>query len=872
MLPPLPQVLRGEMGHIAIRRLTLVLTFMLVGLFAFTFRLSTRTAKAQGNQPLSRVQAATPHERFATFLNGDGFKPQLILQNLTATANVTVIPRLILGDAEFALDPVAMAPHSSATVDLAATLSAHGRQDKRGTVAVEYTLNGYGGITAEVVSANEDRSLYLLSYAQSPEEYWSGTAYDAVLWAPDEGTQGFVAITNTSSTEERVVHATYLVNDDSKELPPIQIAPRQTYWLNIDNLVARSRENGTGIHLEYDEYPGDVIVEGTLFNKRTGFTKYIHFMDKSLLYPTGTLRSHFVLLGQQPPEEGYPAEVSFRSVAVVRNVDSAPVGVAPKIKYLLNGSVQSIPLPAFSLNPNESRIIDLSQEQKDGALPADLHQATLELVPDSGKISIVGELFNYDGNKGGYVVGPSFTSYPSRGTGSIWRTDGTFETTLMVQNTASEDDEVTLKLYPDSANPAETPYTKTFPIAPGGLLKINIKELQRDAIPDKDGHLLAATSGILSISGGHGSASKLAYDKVIHSADEANYVGLPPNPCDYVLGVSVDVFGSQNPYTLVLQLDWSQGETTYESAWSASSSNTNLAQIGCCTAFGGFSTQTATLTPMDGQSHSVSISHSVITAESCDACSADNFFPAPAQVTVPPKLTVTGISPGRGLIGATTSSVTISGTGLSGATVTAPTGITPTVKSTTSTSLVVDLAVAANATAGNNTLTVHSSGSPPQTATTTFFVQVPTSLSIVAGQEVTYKGNNMIECNGTNDGRRWGYSRCGTFTLQDQAGAAIVTGSLTASEMVTTISSNPPGLRTNTGGGTLVNGTFQDFWSFVAVAPPPPQPGAFAKVRQNITITNAGANLTYSNIRINCLDFEYNDVTVTDITQTGSCQ
>jgi hypothetical protein len=55
-------------------------------------------------------------------------------------------------------------------------------------------------------------------------------------------------------------------------------------------------------------------------------------------------------------------------------------------------------------------------------------------------------------------------------------------------------------------------------------------------------------------------------------------------------------------------------------------------------------------------------------------------------------------------------------------------GITPTVKSTTATSLVVDLAVAANATAGNNTLTVHSSGSPPQTATTTFFVQVPTKV------------------------------------------------------------------------------------------------------------------------------------------------
>lgn len=777
---------------------------------------------------------------------------------------VTVTPRLILKEGEFPLEPVDIPPHSTATVDIAAALSALGSNDKRGTVAIRYNLVSYGGLSAVIESANEARSLYLLSYAQSGEEYWSGTDYDSVLWAPDEGTQGFITITNTSSSESRLVHATFLVNGDSQQLPAIKIAPRQTHWLNIDGLVERSRESGAGIHLEFDEYPGDIIAEGTLFNRRTGFTKYIHFMDKSLLYPTGTLRSHFVLLGQQSPEDGYPAQVSFRSVAVLRNIDSVPVGVTPTVKFLLNGSVQRISLPTFSLSVNESRMIDLSKEQKDGALPRDLHQASLELVPDTGKISIVGELFNFSDTAGNYVVGPSFSSYPSRGTGSVWRTDGTFETTIMVENTADQEDQISLKLYSDSG---AAPYNKTFPIPAGGLLKINVKELQRGAMPDKDGHLLTATSGILSISGYRGTDSKLSYDKVIHSADEANYVGLPPNPCDYVISVGVILSGSQSPIPISIEYGWAQGETTFGSAFTSSSSNSSLVQI----TNDGFTDQ-ATIIPVDNQSHSVTISHSWVSAPSCDACSGDSFLPFPAQVTVPPKLTVTGISPGRGLIGAATSSVTISGTGLSGATVTAPTGITPTVKSTTSTSLVVDLAVASNATAGNNTLTVHASGSPPQTATTTFFVQVPTSLALSLGQEVTYNGNNMIECNGTNDGRRWGYSRCGTFTLQDQAGAAIVTGSLTASEMVTTISSNPPGLRTNTGGGTLVNGAFQDFWSFVAGAPPPPQPGEFAKVRQNITITNAGANLTYSNIRINCLDFEYNDVTVTDITQTGSCQ
>ncbi|HMD39181.1 MAG TPA: hypothetical protein VKH15_07865 [Candidatus Acidoferrum sp.] len=44
------------------------------------------------------------------------------------------------------------------------------------------------------------------------------------------------------------------------------------------------------------------------------------------------------------------------------------------------------------------------------------------------------------------------------------------------------------------------------------------------------------------------------------------------------------------------------------------------------------------------------------------------------------------------------------------------------------------------------------------------------------------------------------------------------------------------------------------------------------KSRQSISLKDNNAGVTYSNIRINCLDFEYNDVTATDITKSGSCQ
>src|SRR6266404_1934071 len=39
-------------------------------------------------------------------------------------------------------------------------------------------------------------------------------------------------------------------------------------------------------------------------------------------------------------------------------------------------------------------------------------------------------------------------------------------------------------------------------------------------------------------------------------------------------------------------------------------------------------------------------------------------------------------------------------------------------------------------------------------------VQVPGSLTASIDLETIWNGNNMIECDGTNDGPRWGYSHC----------------------------------------------------------------------------------------------------------------
>lgn len=560
------------------------------------------------------------HERFATFRAGD-FQSVFLFQNFRSDVPVTITPMLIVKQGELSLDPVTLQPHSSTTVDINSFLQAHRIADTKGTAVMRYTFSPYDGVSGVVLSSDETHNLYVNSYAQSPEEYWEGTSFDAALWAPDNETKGTISLINTTS-EQRTANLTFLVKGHSEIQKPITLAPRETRTLNINDLVARSRETGAGIHVEYSEYPGDVLVEGHLINKKSGFEKYIHFLDKTLKYPNGTVRTQFLLLGEQPAEDGFPANISFKSVAVVRNIDNVAVNVTPTLKFTRNGASQSVALPALNLGVGESRVIDLSAARKAGLVPADFRQGSLKLDPNTDHASIVAELFNFDERSGGFTIGPMFFAYPGRATQSVWRTDGSFQTTIMVENTADQDDTLTLQLFSDAGK-----YSKTFPIRGGDLLKINLKQLQDGKVPDDEGNLLISTSGVVSLSGVKGVNSKLSFDKLIHSADNSDYVGLPGGPGSCVGMTSITLFltGSQNPYDLWYEEDWSDGTVNDDPASDVSSSNTNLLTISGAQAW---------LWPINSSSQLVSISGPPVSRMDCPACSVDDFTPV-SQVTVP---------------------------------------------------------------------------------------------------------------------------------------------------------------------------------------------------------------------------------------------
>lgn len=158
--------------------------------------------------------------------------------------------------------------------------------------------------------------------------------------------------------------------------------------------------------------------------------------------------------------------------------------------------------------------------------------------------------------------------------------------------------------------------------------------------------------------------------------------------------------------------------------------------------------------------------------------------------------------------------------------------------------------------------------------TATLVVQVPKTLSASIGDKMTYNGGPLVAPNGTVLASVcYGYARFITYTVLDQNGHVIKKSGMAADEQVTVLSSNPPGQteQTQSGVATDSNGMFSDVVAFCTTAPPPPQPGEFIKDKQSISIRVG--NTSYL-VRVNCVNKQSSDVTITDKTSTpaATCQ
>lgn len=157
---------------------------------------------------------------------------------------------------------------------------------------------------------------------------------------------------------------------------------------------------------------------------------------------------------------------------------------------------------------------------------------------------------------------------------------------------------------------------------------------------------------------------------------------------------------------------------------------------------------------------------------------------------------------------------------------------------------------------------------------TTVHVKAPASLALSIGSLRTHTGGAITDCAGTTlVSTAYGYSRLLTYTLKDQDGDTFAHSGYEATEQVYAVSCNPTTACHDFSKTVPVasNGTFCDVQAFYTNTSPPPQQGEYNKLKQLLNVTTPGYGYA---LRVNCINQQYNDVTITDSTSNpdASCQ
>jgi len=139
----------------------------------------------------------------------------------------------------------------------------------------------------------------------------------------------------------------------------------------------------------------------------------------------------------------------------------------------------------------------------------------------------------------------------------------------------------------------------------------------------------------------------------------------------------------------------------------------------------------------------------------------------------------------------------------------------------------------------------------------------PTSLSGPTSTKTVYTGGALSDCYGQLvTSVFYGYQACEAYTVFDQESPPqqLVNGGIAFDEDLQVVDTNV-GLTSSTGSGaTDSTGILRDMLN-LGSSTHSPLPGSYVVDKQTITLHWNGAV-----VRVNCLDFEATDVTVTDIT------
>ena len=312
----------------------------------------------------------------------EGFVSTIQVRNLRTADSITVTPTLYMADGtSYPLSMVTLAASESQTINVnealaKAPMKVVVHESSFGSAALAYTGN-IGAITAAMTLVNAPASL---SYTWQMQFSISGTAsmqtLEGLWWRHDDGVDGFIAISNSTSQEKQI--EMQLVTALGRQMPvhSLTVSAYSTKMLELSALTGgmpQGEKRAGGIRVEFNGQLGDINVAGGLANWTEGYSAVMPFwttmnsmmasMNRSESMPPAqqTLSNVGVMVGSPDPMMGFPAKTVFTPYIALRNTTAKPITMAITA-YQQSG--QAYKAPPEVLAGYETKDLDTKQLMK----------------------------------------------------------------------------------------------------------------------------------------------------------------------------------------------------------------------------------------------------------------------------------------------------------------------------------------------------------------------------------------------------------------------------------------------------------------------------------------------------------------------------
>jgi len=472
------------------------------------------------------------------------FTSTLTLRSIVASAAITVKPIIYLSNGtKFSLTDVILAPDGVAVINLNDELAKQG-------ISSYATLNGYVEvqynfpwvpICATVRALDPVHSL-LFYYGLGPSVHvtqpqftpgQSGTlpppaapapqTVEGVWWKQETNVTGFVGLANTTA---QPLTATLNVSD--QQANPISqhtvtISPHGMKLVDLPELSSAQGNSG-GITVSYTGLRDDLLVNGALQDPAVGYSAMLPFNFLGGQVPNAnqmTVAELGLMAGAADPMLKFPAGTTFMPYSVVRNISNATITANPTLWWMANGTAQYADIPAITLAPHQSQLLDMISILASAGLTNFTGSVSLVFDVAANPTALLFSAGSVDGtNTYVFAVDPRGIGESASKSLSYWSIGNGNDTMVTLWNPADEAQNVTFRL-----NYQGGYYDLPVQLAPRATRMFNISEIIASQVPDAVGNIIPASvqegSGVVMGTQGKPQHILLAVDAATYNVKKA---------------------------------------------------------------------------------------------------------------------------------------------------------------------------------------------------------------------------------------------------------------------------------------------------------------------------------------------------------------